>query len=387
MVSELVSQRSYATEAGTRRFAHRHGAGKAADAYSQLAHLELSSVGIGTYLGQPSEETDEAYQVAIVDAVRRGINVIDTAANFRCQRSERAVGLALQQLIADGEIYRSEVLVASAAGMVAFESEPPSNKAHFLHSTTVGRGLCDEGELVAGCHCMAPAFLAQSIEKSLENLGLSTLDIYYIHNPETQLHLIERPLFFERLRRAFEVLEAAVQRGQLRAYGITSWMGVRARPSDRDYLSLQEVLEVAHDVAGSRHHCKALQIPVNLAMPEAFLHPNQPVRGQLLTALDAARQLGLVVFGSSPLHQGRLVQRRLAHVPPLPAMCQLPDHDPAAVEALQFARSVPGVASSLVGMRRPEHVATAARLLYHPRAPLEWLCSAARPNLSSSYVG
>ncbi|MBI5609981.1 MAG: aldo/keto reductase [Deltaproteobacteria bacterium] len=387
MVSELVTQRSYATEAGTHRFARRHGAGKAADAYSQLARLELSSIGIGTYLGQPCEETDDAYTAAIVDAVRRGLNVIDTAANFRCQRSERAVGRALQQLIQAGEIYRSEVLVASAGGMVAFDTQPPTDKAHFLRSATVGRGLCDEGELVAGCHCMAPAFLEQSLAASLDNLGLSTLDVYYVHNPETQLHLIDRPQFFERLRRAFEALEQAVDRGQLRAYGVTSWMGVRARRTDRDYLSLQEVVEVAQDIAGSRHHCKALQIPLNLAMPEAFLQPNQEVRGQLLTPLDAARQLGLVVFGSSPLHQGRLVQNRLPHVPPLPTMCQLPERDPAAVEALQFARSIPGIASTLVGMRRSEHVATAARLLHHPRAPLEWLCAAARPNPSASYVG
>lgn len=386
MVSELISQRAYATEAGTRRFLQRHGRDKAPDAYAHLGHLTLSSVGIGTYLGTPCEQTDQAYAAAVIDAVRRGINVVDTASNYRCQRSEIAVGQALKTLIDGGEIYRSEVLVASAAGLVAFDGAPAPDAAQWFREATVGRGLCDEAELVAGCHCMAPAYLRETLLKSLENLALETLDVYFVHNPETQLHLTDRTLFDERLRRAFEALEEAADQGLTRVYGIASWAGVRARQTERDWLSLERVIAIAEQVAGSRHRCRALQLPLNLAMPEAMLRANQPVRGQLLTPLQAAERLGMVVFSSSPLHQGRLGKSSLGHVPALPPECVPEVGERAAIQALQFARSVPGVACTLVGMRQLDHVAMGAQLLHHQRAPAGWVHAAAQPNPSGSYA-
>ena len=45
--------------------------------------LFLSSLGTGTYLGAADKETDEAVAAAIVLAVHRGWNVIDTASNYR----------------------------------------------------------------------------------------------------------------------------------------------------------------------------------------------------------------------------------------------------------------------------------------------------------------
>jgi len=142
MVSELVAQRAYATQAGTERFVQRHSHGKSADAYTKLEHLSLSSLGMGTYLGRADDAVDAAYHLAIVEAVRRGVNVIDTAANYRCQRSETVVGKALAELMASGEIFRSEVLVASKAGFVGFDGAPPADPMAYLRARTVDAGLC-----------------------------------------------------------------------------------------------------------------------------------------------------------------------------------------------------------------------------------------------------
>lgn len=51
----------------------------------------MSSVGIGTYLGEPDEATDQAYTAAVTRAVELSANVIDTAINYRFQRSERSI--------------------------------------------------------------------------------------------------------------------------------------------------------------------------------------------------------------------------------------------------------------------------------------------------------
>src|SRR2546422_3118623 len=42
-----------------------------------------------TLFRSPNEQTDEAYTAAVVAAVESGINVIDSAINYRFQRSER----------------------------------------------------------------------------------------------------------------------------------------------------------------------------------------------------------------------------------------------------------------------------------------------------------
>lgn len=374
MVSELITQRAFATEAGTERFVQRHGHGRDPGAFSHIAQLHLSSLGIGTYLGEPTDAVDAAYERALVDAVRRGINVIDTASNYRCQRAEHVVGAALRTLIETGEIFRSEVLVASKAGFVPFVGQPPADVAAYLRARTVDRGLCAPDELVACCHCMAPAYLTDMLAQSRARLGLDTIDVYFVHNPETQLQVLPRDIVDDRLRRAFEALEAAADRGEIRVYGIATWSGLRARPGERDYLSLEHVVRLAEDVAGSGHRCKAVQLPVSLAMPEAVVLANQTVRGEAMSALHAAQHLGLVAFASGSLQQGRLARVQPGHVHPQPELDCL---GPAAV-ALQFARSAPGVTTALCGMASEAHVAANTRLLDLPRASPAWLARAAR---------
>jgi len=64
--------------------------------------LWFSSIGLGTYLGEPDDAADGEYVDAISSALRSGINVLDTAINYRHQRSERNMGTALARLIRDG---------------------------------------------------------------------------------------------------------------------------------------------------------------------------------------------------------------------------------------------------------------------------------------------
>ncbi|MCO4759985.1 MAG: aldo/keto reductase [Myxococcales bacterium] len=381
MVSELISKRPWATEAGTRRFVERHQGGKAADAYSSVAgQLHLSSLGIGTYLGRPDDTTDARYIEAIVEAVRQGINVIDTASNYRCQRSERAVGAALRQLIDMGEIFRSEVLVASKAGFVPLGDMPPMDPDAWFRAQTIDRGLADEGELNCGCHCMAPRYITETLRQSLENLGLETIDVYFLHNPESQLQEVDRETFLDRVRRAFAALETAADEGKIRVYGVATWPGLRAAKKDKDYLSLAELVQCAEDVAGRGHRFKAIQVPLSLHLPEALTLKNQRVhrRGdEELTVLEAARELGLVSFTSGSLHQGRLA-KKLATSRTLPdGSGVLPGNEARlpAHTALQFARSA--VTSALVGMSSVEHVRANVRTFLRPRASSDWLQAAA----------
>src|SRR5207244_11446778 len=63
--------------------------------FRPLDGLTVSSIGLGTYLGDEDDTVDRGYGQAIVDAVNLGCNLFDTAINYRAQRSERVIGQAL----------------------------------------------------------------------------------------------------------------------------------------------------------------------------------------------------------------------------------------------------------------------------------------------------
>src|SRR5262249_39553110 len=154
----------------------------------------------------------------------------DTAVNYRHQRSERNVGKALADSIAAGDVKREEIVVATKGGYITFDREvPPDPRAWFVEKF-VRTGIIAEGDLADGSHCMTPKWLDTMIAMSRHNLGLETIDIYYLHNPETQLEVVERPEFLRRIRAAFETLERAASDGRIGVYGAATWNGFRANP-------------------------------------------------------------------------------------------------------------------------------------------------------------
>src|SRR5262245_38236598 len=115
----------FATGEGTARYAARCAPRAAPGHFRSWQGLTLSSVGLGTYLGDDDAETDRAYQAAAVRALELGMNVLDSAINYRHQRSERSVGAALRTLIEAGVIARDEVLLATKGGFIPFDGVQP----------------------------------------------------------------------------------------------------------------------------------------------------------------------------------------------------------------------------------------------------------------------
>lgn len=361
---------SFATEEGTRRYAGRLADRVAPGHFRSTPLGWLSSIGIGTYLGEPDAATDQRYAQAIARTLTLGGNVIDTAINYRFQRSERSIAAALKELLARGEVARDEVALCTKAGFLTFDTDVPRDPNRYFHEEFVRRGvITGQEDVVAGMHCMTPRYLEDQLARSLRNLDLETIDIYYLHNPETQLQVLPRARFLERMRAAFEALEGFVQAGKIRVYGTATWDGYRRPPQARDYLSLAELVALATDVAGPNHHFKVVQLPFNLAMPEAFAQANQsldgpppvgpanggagsgPQGGRAVSFLEAARRLGIMVFASASILQGQVatgLPEELRRV--------LAGLATDAQRAIQFVRSAPGITTALVGMSRVEHV-------------------------------
>jgi aryl-alcohol dehydrogenase-like predicted oxidoreductase len=340
----------HATAEGTARFRDRF-ARKLPGHFRQAYGLWLSSIGLGTYLGEPTAASDLLYRDAVTHALELGTNVIDSAVNYRHQRSERAIGQAVAASISEGKVLRDELFLATKGCFLSFDGEEPRNPSAYFEQKLIASGLVEPEDVAAGCHVMSPKYLENQIDVSRTNLGVETIDLYYLHNPEIQLGEVGRKVFYQRLIAAFETLERAVQQNKVRCYGTATWNAYRVSPGCKDWMPLEEVWRAAEDAGGKDHHFCAVQLPLNLAMPEALAASTQPLDGKSVPLLRVAQGLGLMVFASASLLQGRLA----GGLPP-----EITRHFQGlktdAQRAIQFVRSTPAVTCALVGMSKREHV-------------------------------
>jgi len=314
----------------------------------------ISSLGLGTYLGAMNAATDAGYTGSVLAAIEGGINFLDTSLNYRHQRSERNIGAALTRAFTGG-CQRDEIVVATKAGYLVPDALPA--------------GPLSAADIVGGMHSMAPVFLEDQLERSRVNLGLETIDIFYLHNPETQLSHVAAETFYQRARKAFEKLEELAAAGRIGSYGTATWSGYRQNGAP-DGLSLVRLAGLAERVAGSGHHFRFIQLPFNLAMTEAYGQRAETLNGERMSVLDAAARLGISVVASASLLQARLA-KELPET--LAGAMAGPSSD--ATRAIQFARSAPGIAAALVGMSNPAHVRGNLEVAGYPPVPADRFAS------------
>ena len=332
-----------ATTEGTHRFQARSSCPDSH--FHKIGDQQWSSVGIGTYLGARDEQTDRSVTDAVIASVKGGINVIDTASNYRSERAEKSVGLALSQLIEDGVCSRDEVIVCTKGGYLPFGAPG------FLKDVAGQVGDVTEHDMVGNSHCMHPDYLDWQMNRSFENLGLESIDVYYLHNPESQAGKVDADVFEQRILDAFRLLEGAVKAGKIGAYGIASWNAFRLPTDKPAYMSLEKAKSLARRAAnGERDHFRFIQLPVNLGALEGLRTPNQTVGNDNFPAIRAALALGIRAIASGSIGQAKI--SALSEGLRLELGEGLNDFQ----RALQFTRSAPAVATALIGMKQSEHV-------------------------------
>ncbi len=353
-----------ATNSGTKAYAERFHDRAAEGHFREAQGLVLSSLGIGTYLGQPDERTDAAYTSAIVAAVENGVNLVDAAINYRLQRSERSIGAALVQL--EGKGYsRDQLILCTKAGYLTPDGRMPSDPNRYFFDEYIQRGIFHAKDIAAGSHCIAPRFLQDQLARSSANMGVNCIDVFYLHNPETQLAEISKDQFLSRVRAAFHFLEANVASGKIQFYGLATWNGFRQEANVRDSMQLNDFVSIAKETAGDDHHFRFVQLPFNLGMTEALTLGNQSLNGRTLTIMEAADELNITLIASASLLQGQVA----SNLPGFVADALGLESD--SQRALQFVRSAPGITAALVGMSREQHVLANAKLVAVPPATID----------------
>ena len=349
----------FATADGTQKFVQDSNAHKLN--FKKVYDLSLSNVGIGTYLGNADNQTDDLVKNAVKKSILSGVNVIDTAINYRAQKAERSVGKAISELVAEGKITRDQIFVCTKNGYLTNDADVKQEFWEYVKTEYSQRGIISEGDVSSGYHCMAIPYLEDQLERSLGNLGLGCIDLLYLHNAvEGQINDVSKEQFLKNLRLVFELYEQKRQEGKIKFYGMATWECFRVTGDNPQYLSLEDTVKLAEDVGGKDHGFRFIQLPFNMHYDHALLKKNQTLHGKPVSILEASLQLGMGVFTSVPFMQGRLLSPGV-----MPEFGDLrPSH-----RAIQFIRSTPGVIAPLVGQKSAEHVSENLEMMKIP--PME----------------
>jgi aryl-alcohol dehydrogenase-like predicted oxidoreductase len=312
--------------------------------YKDFLGYSFSELGIGTYLGKADEETDKGYYEVIKTGIELGINVVDTAINYRNMRSEQIIGKVLKV------VDRNRVFVSTKGGYIAVPYDIDVDATTWFKEELVKTKIVSPKDITDTGNILTPMYIDWSFERSLKNLQTDYIDVYFLHNPEDQLLKFDRETFYKKIWTVFRLLEGKVSEGKLKFYGLATWNGFRVPQDHQQYLDLKRIYEIAKEVGGENHHFKFIQFPYNLAMIEAFALKNQTLDGENLSVLEASQKLGLYTYISAPLMQRRLI--RPVHQEVLSRFrVEKYSHIP-----IQFVRSTPGVGTVLIGTSKREHL-------------------------------
>ncbi len=301
-----------ATPEGTRRHLQTFPAHAAHGRASLGAtRLLVSRLGFGCY--RVDDQTPE-HREALAAALASGCNLIDTSTNYTDGASERLVGQVLRENRQSGRAPREAVVVVSKIGYVQGE-----NMRLAQERERAGSPFPDMVKYMDGCwHCIHPEFVQDQLARSRGRLGLETLDVCLLHNPEyffsdAKKHNRGRDLdvlraeFYRRVHEAFAFFEGAAGRGEIGCYGVSS-NSLVAAADDPEATSLTYFLKAAEEAGGKAHHFRVVQFPMNLFESGGALLVNTgPERRQ--TALEVATDTGLAVLINRPLNA--IVGKRL----------------------------------------------------------------------------
>lgn len=241
------------------------------------------------------------------------INFMDTAANYGNGESERRIGLVLREM---GGLPEGYVLA------------------------TKGDRDMETGDF-------SGEQFKRSIEGSLERLGLDYLQLVYIHDPEhTTFENVMAP------GGALDVLQ------QYQAQGVIGYLGISGGPIDM----MMRYVETGAFVALETHNRYTL-----------LNRSAEPL-------LQLAAERGVAVVNAAPYGSGMLAKGPDAYARyayqdapaelverarKMAAICK--EYDvPLAAAALQFSMRDPRIATTVVGMSRPERIAQTIELAQHP---------------------
>ncbi|MEI8135273.1 MAG: aldo/keto reductase [bacterium] len=322
----------FATSEGTERFRDRFP--EISAEFNRLGRTGLfcAPVGFGTYR---CDYRIAEHQAALAKAIRMGVNLIDTSANYTNGNAERMIGERMLAMILSTEIKRDEIIIVSKGGYI--QGENYERIAAIVGDDTDLEAGSEMNELVRYAkglwHSIHPDFLEDQITRSLERLGLETIDVYLLHNPEYYIQWAikdrmpedeAREIYESRIQKAFAHLETEVESGRIKWYGISS--NTFPKPEEAvDRTSLEKIFKASEE--SGRSHFGVIQFPMNLYERGGLLEKNQEKSSKSVTEFAREHDLGMLInrplnaFGNKQLI--RLADYPTREYPPVQEIADL----------------------------------------------------------------
>lgn len=344
-----------ATKDATYNFAKKFSNYK--DFYIQHNNLIFSKLGLGTFNKEPYKEENYVFHYieGVKEAIKNGINLIDTASNYRYGASEKEIGIALKELMDEDAVKREELIICSKGGFIQLEYPFPENPYEWIDENIIKNRLATQEDIELDQHCLTADFIEWSCKKSLENLGVKAIDIYFLHNPEMQLQKLGYSKFLKKVESIFKRFEKMADMDLINYYGVATWNGFTNDRNSNELMNLEDLVDIAQKVGGENHRFKYIQTPFNMGKTSIYTMPTQIVNNEECTLLQAAHRLGIGVISSSSLLQMNLFKKSIK-----PEAGYLLDSKMILKNdiqlALQFVRSTPGLISSLFASKVPVHI-------------------------------
>jgi aryl-alcohol dehydrogenase-like predicted oxidoreductase len=284
--------------------------------------MQLTTVGLGTWaMGGPwqfgwgPQDDDEAV-AAVVTALEKGINWIDTAPAYGLGHSEELVGQALRQT-------KHQPYIATKCGLLWNDKK---EKVSCLKRDSIRR------------ECLA----------SLERLGIDVIDLYQMHWPEPD----------EEIEGAWEEMALLAQESKVRYLGASNFTVAQ----------LERVAKI-HPVAALQPPYSMLQRSVEdellayCAEHEIGVVVYSPMHRGLLTGSFSAERLAQLAPDDHRLRHPDFQEPRfsaiLALVEQLKQIAQRRGHTSAQL-AISWVLRRPEVTAAIVGARRPAQIVETA---------------------------
>ncbi|MBS1903663.1 MAG: aldo/keto reductase [Bacteroidetes bacterium] len=295
----------FATVEGTTSFRDREGI--ISHEFNPLGRtgLVVSQVGFGTYR---CDVRSAEHRAALSKAIRMGVNLIDTSSNYADGNSETLIGAVLASMIEAGEITREQIVVVSKGGYIQGENYKriAADVERRKPDTTIGSYDSELVKYSNGLwHSIHPEFLEDQITRSLERLGLETIDVYLLHNPEYYIQAAiddnipedeARDTYEKRIAKALEYLETEVERGRIKWYGISS----NTFPKPEESVDRTSLERVWKSVSAKPNHFAVIQLPMNLYERGAITEKNQEKSSK--SVIEFAREHNIGVLINRPLN-------------------------------------------------------------------------------------
>lgn len=305
---------------------------------------EISRLGIGTYLGHLNDTTDRQITTIIETAMLAKMNHVDTAPNYRAQRSERAIGAALHST----KIAREDIFISSKVGFVPFEWDVPINDGAYFKNRFIDSAIFTVEELIGGTQCFSPKYINWQINESLNRLSTTYLDLVYLHNFENIVTKVSTKNLERIFRSALTNLRKFNEQGKIRFIGMASWSGFLM--NEANALHLEQLLLWAEQEDCSKIF-RVIQAPFNLGFPNLLVNKSQNIHGLAMSLIRAAQTLNLSLITSAPLMHGQLAEMEL----PKALKDKWPTFSAAQV-CIALAMSTPCILSTLVGIKSEAHL-------------------------------